>query len=78
MFVHKMSGISESWEALFSSNLSMFFFMSSILQNVSFSQLHCIASMFDRSLYKNIALRVGSVMFSVTESNSQYLEIFRL
>ena len=73
--------MSECWEALFLSNLSMSFFMSSILtcekRNVSFSQWLCIASMLGWSLYLKIALRVGSAMFSVTESNSLYLEIFR-
>ena len=73
--------MSECWEALFLSNLSMSFFMSSILtsekRNVSFSQWLCIASMSGWSLYLNIALRVGSAMFSVTGSNSLYLEIFR-
>ena len=74
MFVHKRSakmskfsliiliGMSECWEALFLSNLSMPFFMSSILtsekRNVSFSQLLCIASMLGWSLYLKIALRV--------------------
>ena len=74
-------GMSEFWEALFLSNLIMSFFMSSILnsekQNVSFSQLPCIASMLGWSLYLKIALRVGSAMFSVTGSTSLYLEIFR-
>ena len=73
--------MSECWEALFLSNLSMSFFMLSILtsekRNVSFSQWLCIASMLGWSLYLNIALRVGSAMFSVTGSNSLYLEIFR-
>ena len=61
MFVHKKStkmfkfsliilmGMSECWEALFLSNLSMSFFMSSVLpfqkRNVSFLQLLFIASM---------------------------------
>ena len=74
-------GMSESWEALFLSNLSMSFFMSSILtsekRNISFSQWLCIASMLGWSLYLKIALRVGSAMSSVTGSNSLYLEIFR-
>ena len=74
-------GMSECWEALFLSNLSMSFFMASILtsdkRNVSFSQCLCIASMLGWSFYLNIALRVGSAMFSVTGSNSLYLEIFR-
>ena len=94
MFVHKKSAkmskftliilirMYECWEALFLSNLSMSFFMSSILtsekRNVSFLQLLCIASMLRWSLYLKIALRVGSDMFSVTGSNSLYLEIFRL
>ena len=73
--------MSEYWEALFLSNLSMSFFMSSVLtsekRNVSFSQWLCIASMLGWSLYLNIVLRVGSAMFSVTGSNSLYLEIFR-
>ena len=54
--------------------------MSSLLnsekQNVYFLQFLCIASMPGWSLYLKIALRVGSVMFSVIESNSLYLEIF--
>ena len=61
--------------------LGDFIFMSSILtpekRNVSFSQLLCIASMLEWSLYLKIALRVGSAMFSVTGSNLLYLEIFR-
>ena len=93
MFVHKkpakmskfslinLIGMSECWEALFLSNLSMSFFMSSVLtsekRNVSFSQWLCIENMLGWSLYLNIALRVGSAMFSVTGSNSLYLEIFR-
>ena len=71
----------ECWEALFLSNLSISFFMSWMLTsqkgNVSFSQLLCIASILGWSLYLKIALRVGSAMFSVTGSNSLYLEIFR-
>ena len=63
------------------SNLSMYFFISSILtseeRNVSFSQLLCNASMLGWSLYLKIALRFRSAMFSVTKSNSIYLEIFR-
>ena len=74
-------GMSECWEVLFLSNLSMSFFMSSILtsekRNVSFSQWLCIASMLGWSLYIKIPLRVGSAMLSVTGSNSLYLEIFR-
>ena len=70
-------GMSECWEVIFLSNLSMSFFMSSILtsekQNASFSQLLRIASMLGWSLYLKIALRIGSV----TGSNSLYLEIFR-
>ena len=93
MFVHKKSakmskfsliiliGMSECWEALFLSNLSMSFFMVSILTSekgdVSFSQWLCIASMLGWSMYLKTALRVGSAMFSVTGSNSLYLEIFR-
>ena len=61
MFVHKklakmskfsliiLMGMSESWEALSLSNLSMSFFISSILtsekRSISFSQFLCIASM---------------------------------
>ena len=61
MFLHKKStkmsksslmvlmGMSEYWEALFLSNLSMSFFMSSMLtsekQNIYFSQLLCITGM---------------------------------
>ena len=64
-----LMGISESLEALFLSNLSMSFFMSSILtsekRNVSFSQFLCIAGMVGWSLCLNIALRVGSPIFSV-------------
>ena len=93
IFVHKKSakmskfsliiliGMSECREALFLSNLSMSFFMSSALtsekRNVSFSQLFCIASMLGWSLCLKIALRVGSAMCSVTGSSSLYLEIFR-
>ena len=59
----------------------MSFFMSLMLtsekRNVSFSQLFCIARMLGWSLYLKIELRVGSAMFSVTVSNSLYLEIFR-
>ena len=62
-------------------NLSISFFMSSMLTtekwNVSFSQLLCIGSILGWSLYLKIALKVESDMFSVTESNSLYLEIFR-
>ena len=92
MFVHKKSAkmfqfsliilmrMSECWEA-FLSNLSVSFFMSSMLtsdkRNVSFSQLLCIASMLGWSLYLKIVLRVGSAMFSIIGSNSLYLEIFR-
>ena len=46
-------------------------------QNVSFSQLLCIASTLGWSLNLKIALRGGSAMFSVTGSNSLYLQIFR-
>ena len=61
MFLHKKStkmsksslmvlmGMPEYWEALFLSNLSMSFFMSSMLtsekQNIYFSQLLCITGM---------------------------------
>ena len=66
--------MSECWEALFLSNLSMSFFMPLILtsekRNVSFSQLLCVASMLGWSLYLKIALNVGSAMFSVTESRN--------
>ena len=87
MFVHKKSAKMSKFSliiligTLFLSNLSMSFFMSSILtsekRNVSFSQWLCIASMLGWSLYLNIALRVGSAMFSVTGSKSLHLEIFR-
>ena len=54
--------------------------MSSMLtskkRNVFFQQLLCAASMLGLSFYLKIALRVGSVMFSVTERNSLYFEIF--
>ena len=79
IFVHKKSAkmpkfsliilieMSEYWKALFLSNLSMSFFMSSILtsekRNVPFSKLLCITSMLEWSLYLKIALRVGSTMF---------------
>ena len=73
--------MSECWEALFLSNLSMSFFMSSVLtsdkRNVSFSQILCIASMLGWSLYLKITLRVGSAMFFVKGLNSLCLEIFR-
>ena len=73
--------MSECWEALFLSNMSMSFFMSSMLtsekRNVSFSQLLCIASILEWSLHLKIALRVGSAMFSVTGSKCLYLETFR-
>ena len=73
--------MSECWEALFLSNLSMSFSMTLMLTsekgNVSFSKLLCIASMLEWSLYLKIALSVGSAMFSVTGSNSLYLKIFR-
>ena len=56
--------------------------MSSVLtsekRNVSFSLFICIASMLGWSLYLKIALRVGSVMFSVSGSNSLYIEIIRV
>ena len=71
MFVHKkfsliiLMEMSESWDALFLSNLKISFFMSSMLtsekQNVWWS------------LYLKIALRLGSAMFSITGSNSLYL-----
>ena len=93
MFVHKKStnmskfslitlmGMSECWQAFFLSNLSMSFFMSSILSSEKwiffFSQLLCIASMLGWSLYLKITLRVGSAMFFVRESNSPHLDIFR-
>ena len=93
MLVHKKSakistlsliilmGMSECCEALFLSNLSMSFFMSSMLtfekRNVSFSKVLCITSMLGWSLYLKIALRVRSAMFSVTGPNSLYLKIFR-
>ena len=69
-----LRGMSECWEALFLSNLSMSFFMPLILtsekRNVSFSQLLCVASMLGWSLYLKIALNVGSAMSSVTESRN--------
>ena len=93
MYVHKKSanmskfslinlmGMSECWEALLLPNLSMSFFMSSMLisakRSVSFSQLLRIASMLGWSLYLKTALKVGSAMFSVAESNSLFLEILR-
>ena len=59
--------MSECLEALFLSNSSMSFFISSILtsekRNVYFSQLPCSASMLGWSLYLNIALRVRPAMF---------------
>ena len=73
--------MSDCWEALFLSNLTMSFFMSSMLtfekRNVSFLKVLCIASMLEWSLYLKIALRVRSAMFSVTRPNLLYLKAFR-
>ena len=67
-----LMGMSECFGTLFLSNLSMSFFISSILtsekRNVSFSQLLCSAGMLGW---------VRSAMFSVTKLDSLYLEIFR-
>ena len=46
-------------------------------RDACFSQLLCIASMLVWSLYLKISLRVGFAMFSVTGSNSLYLQTFR-
>ena len=60
------------WKPFILCNLSVSFFMSSMITykklNVSFSQLLCIASMLEQSLYYEIAFnRVESAIFSVTD-----------
>ena len=74
--------MSDCWEALFLSNLTMSFFMSSVLtfekRNVSFLKVLCIASMLGWYLHLKIVLRVRSAMFSVTRPNLLYLKTFRL
>ena len=77
-----LMAMSDCWEALFLSNLTMSFFMSSVLtfekRNVSFLKVLCIASMLGWYLHLKIVLRVRSAMFSVTRPNLLYLKTFRL